>query len=340
MGLKPLVGHFAKIGLGLALLIAAACIDYRRWMQWSTGLYLLALLALSLVLVPGIGSRVNGARRWFQFDALPFAVQPSEFAKLAVILGVATYVTRTSNIGKSFGKTFLPAALLILVPASLILVETDLGTFLLVSMMGFVLLQLAGMKLQHLLWLSFCALPMLVYLVIEKLDYVVARFTGYGDPDPSSQVGFGLSALSAGGVTGVGLGGGRTKLFFLAEAENDFILSVVGEELGFIGTTAVVLLFTTLLWSGGRILLGIHDRFGFFVVAGVLLTIATQALINLAVATGCVPVKGMPLPFVSAGGSSLTALCLAVGIVISVARHSARSPAPPDWAMNAEGSSE
>ncbi len=319
--LKPLASHLCKVLLGLGLLFAAARMDYRRWVTWSRGFYFLTVVLLILVLVPGIGAEINGARRWFRPGFLPFALQPSEIAKLAVIVYLAAWFSRTPDLSSSFRHGFLPGVLAVSLPASLILIETDVGTFLLVSMLGFSLMMLAGAKVLHFVLLGSAAIPLLVYFIWQRLPYVVDRFTGFQDPSPTSQVGIALSAMSAGGLTGVGLGAGRSKLFYLAEAENDFILSVVGEELGFLGSTLVVALFAVLFWSGARILLGVRNRFGFFLVAGVLITIVTQTLINLAVATASVPVKGMPLPFVSAGGSSLTILCLGVGMILSVARN-------------------
>lgn len=329
--LEPLKSHAGKIGLGLLLLCLGAWVDYRHWMRWSPWLYGLSIVLLALVLVPGLGAKINGSRRWFQADFLPFAFQPSESAKIALLLLLSAHLARAREQGATFWRGFVPGALMVLAPALLILVETDFGTFLLLSMLGFSLMVIAGVRLHYVLLLLGAALPVLSYWVITRLPYVVQRFTSFQEPDPASQIGFGLSALSVGGLTGVGLGGGRYKLFYLAEAENDFILSVIGEELGFLGTSVVILLFATLLLSGGRILRGLRHSFGFFLVAGILLTIATQALINLAVATACVPVKGMPLPFVSSGGSSLTVLCFGVGLVLSVVRHS--SPPPSSLAF-------
>jgi len=171
--------------------------------------------------------------------------------------------------------------------------------------------------------ITFLALNPKTSYVFDRLGAFVGHpsATAAASSGGAQQADFAASALQVGGLTGVGLGAGRHKLFFLAEADNDFILSVVGEELGYVGTTVVLLLFALLLWSGRRVLLGVRHRFGFLVVAGVLTTIAMQALMNLFVAVGWAPVKGIPLPFVSSGGSSLAVLCLGVGLVLSIARH-------------------
>jgi cell division protein FtsW len=315
--------HGFKVLLGVLLILLGASVDYRSWARHSRLLYIVALVLLILVLVPGIGAKVNGSRRWFRSDWLPFAFQPAEYAKLAMILFLGQWIARTPDLSRSFTKTFLPGAAAVLLPAGLILMQTDFGTFLLLTMLGFSLLLLAGARVQHLLLLASTTLPLVIYLVVDRLSYVKQRFTGFAGSEPPLQVKFSLSALQVGGLGGVGLGGSHHKLHFLPHCDNDFILSIIGEELGFLGTTAILFLYTLLIWSGVKVLLGVRSRFGFVVVSGVLLVIVTQALINIAVATGAAPVKGMPLPFVSAGGSSLVVLCLGVGLVLSVARHSA-----------------
>lgn len=329
----PLVSHLKKVAFGLTLLVVAARLDLRRIMKLSWPFYLLALLLLALVLVPHVGLERNGSKRWMAtHDLIGFALQPSEFAKLALIVFLSAYIARTQDLGASFRRSFLPAAAAILLPGALILLETDFGTFVLVATLGFLLLLLAGARVRHLALLAILGGgPALAFLWINpNTHYIfnrVGAFVGrpadaVPDAKPQlNQIDFAQSALQVGGVSGVGLGAGRHKLFFLKESENDFILSVVGEELGYVGTTVVVLLFALLLWSGRRVLLGVRHRFGFFVTAGVLITIAMQALMNVFVAVKWAPVKGIPLPFVSSGGSSLAVLCLGVGLILSVARH-------------------
>jgi cell division protein FtsW len=329
----PLFSHLKKVAVGLALMFAAARLDLRRILKLSSTFYLVALLLLALVLVPKIGLEANGSKRWLATNTLiGFALQPSEVVKLALIVFLSAYIAKTPDLGASFRKSFLPAAAAILVPGALILCETDFGTFVLVATLGFLLLLLAGARVRHLVLLAILGGgPALGFLMVSpKAQYIRDRVSSFLDhhvrklPTNAAQleqIDFAESALKVGGVSGVGLGAGRHKLFFLKESENDFILSVVGEELGFVGTTAVVFLFALLLWSGRRVLLGVRHRFGFFVTAGVLITIAMQALMNVFVAVRWAPVKGIPLPFVSSGGSSLAVLCLGIGMILSVARH-------------------
>jgi len=330
---QPLVAHGVKVAVGLALMAAAARLDPRRLARCATVFYVVTLVLLALVLVPGVGIESHGSRRWFSLPAIAgFALQPSELAKLSLVAFLASRLARKPDVGASFRHGFLPAAAAVLLPGSLILLETDFGTFVLLTALGFLLLLLAGARVSHLVLLAaFTLPPALLFLssnpstryVFDRLGAFVGRpaVARAATAPALQQIDFAESALRVGGPTGVGLGGGRHKLFFLPECENDFILAVIGEELGFVGTTCVVVLFALLLWSGARILMGIRHRFGFFVVAGVLVTIAMQALMNVFVAVRFAPVKGIPLPFLSSGGSSLAVLCLGVGIVLSIARH-------------------
>jgi cell division protein FtsW len=334
--LRPLIAHGAKVAVGIALLLLVSRIDPATLRRLAVPAIAVALVLLALVLVPGVGVLSNGSRRWLATQRwLGFALQPSEFAKLGLIVFLAAWVARPQDLGASFRRSFLPAALAVLATGALILLETDFGTFLLVSALGIVLLLVSGARIVHLLLVGALALPpaALFLLANPRTQYVFDRLGRFFEEKAGAaaaggaltQVDFAESALRVGGLTGAGIGAGRHQLFFLSEAENDFILAVVGEELGFVGTTAVVLLTVLALWAGWRILLGVRHRFGFVVVAGVLITIAYQALMNLFVAVRLVPVKGVPLPFVSSGGSSLTTLCVGVGLVLAMARRPAAS---------------
>ncbi len=332
--LRPLFSHGAKVLVGIALLFAASRVDPALVARLAKPAWWLSLVLLALVLVPGIGVLSNGSRRWMNSEPLiGFALQPSEFAKLALVVSLAAWVAEVKDVGADFRRTFLPGVARVLLPAGLILLETDFGTSLLLAALGFLLLLLAGARIHHLGLLAVTGLPVaLLFLWMNpRTDYIFRRLGAFADHHFGeaaaasgalpTQVDFAESALRVGGLTGVGLGAGRHKLYFLAEGENDFILAVIGEELGFLGTLSVLLLLALLLWSGRRLLLGIRHRFGFIVAAGVLITIAIQALMNVFVAVRWAPVKGIPLPFVSSGGSSLTMLCLGIGLLLACARH-------------------
>ena len=332
--LRPFVSHAIKVAVGVVLMLGAARLDPRTLVRFAKPAYLVAVVLLALVLVPGIGVESNGSRRWLNTQRfLGFGLQPSELAKLALVVMLAAWAAKVGDVGASFRRTFLPGAALVLLPAALILLETDFGTCLLLSALGFLLLLLAGASVHHLGLLVALGIPLVAlflwinpgtHYIFRRIDAFADAWSGGGGDAATAgatQVAYAQEALRIGGLTGVGLGAGRHKLFFLAEADNDFILSVVGEELGYVGTTIVLLLFALLLWSGRRVLLGVRHRFGFLVIAGVLTTIAMQALMNLFVAVRWAPVKGIPLPFVSSGGSSLAVLCLGIGLVLSIARH-------------------
>ncbi|MBM4016387.1 MAG: stage V sporulation protein E [Planctomycetes bacterium] len=332
--LRPLFTHGLKVLVGIGLLFAASRIDPALVARLAQPVWWLSLVLLALVLVPGIGVLINGSRRWLNTEQMiGFALQPSEIAKLALVLSLAAWVAEVKDVGADFRRTFLPGVVRVLLPAGLILLQTDFGTSLLLATLGFLLLLLAGARIHHLGLLAVLGLPVaLLFLWLNpRTEYIFRRIGAFADhhfgeaaaatSGLPTQVDFAESALRVGGLTGVGLGAGRHKLFFLAEGENDFILSVIGEELGFLGTLSVLLLLALLLWSGRRLLLGIRHRFGFFVAAGVLIAIAIQALMNVFVAVHWAPVKGLPLPFVSSGGSSLTMLCVGIGLLLACARH-------------------
>jgi cell division protein FtsW len=332
--LRPLFTHGAKALLGVVLLFLASRADPALIVRLARPAWWVSIVLLVLVLVPGIGVLNNGSRRWMNTEPLiGFALQPSEVAKLALVVSLAAWVAQVKDIGADFRRTFLPGVGRVLVPAGLILLETDFGTSLLLAALGFLLLMLAGARIHHLGLLAVTGLPLaLLFLWVNpRTDYIFRRLGAFADhhfgeaaaatTGLPTQIDFAESAMRVGGLTGVGLGAGRHKLFFLAEGENDFILAVIGEELGFLGTVSVLLLLALLLWSGRRLLLCMRHRFGFIVAAGVLITIAIQALMNVFVAVRWAPVKGIPLPFVSSGGSSLTVLCLGIGLLLACARH-------------------
>lgn len=347
--LRPLVAHGAKVALGVLLLALVAAQPPQRLARLARPAYFVALALLALVLVPGIGVLANGSRRWMATQRwLGFALQPSELAKLALVLALAAHVAKVRDLGAGFVRSFLPAAAMVLAPVALILLETDFGTALLLGVLGFLLLILAGARRRHVgllglltvppaaafLWLN----PDTSYVFRRLADFFAGASGAAAGAAGATQVDFAEAALRVGGLTGVGIGAGRHKLHFLPEVENDFILAHIGEEIGFVGTGSVLLLFALLLWSGRRVLLGMRHRFGFFAASGVLITIGVQALMNMFVAVRWAPVKGIPLPFVSSGGSSLAVLCLGVGVVLSCARHARAGDAllgPED--ANAEG---
>lgn len=310
---------------GLAFAIGAV-IDYQAWRRHNLPLLALAVGVLVAVLVPGIGSAVNGARRWIRFGV--FGFQPSEFAKVALLIWLAAYCERHMEGSDAEGRSMRRVTTGFLVPlavigtmAALVLVEPDFGTSVLISSIGVAVLLLSGTRLLYVLLVTVAALPLAQALVFN-VPYRLRRVTAFLDPwahprGSGYQLVQSLIALGSGGIAGKGLGGG--SMGFLPAARNDFIFSAVGEQLGFLGSAVLILAFLWLLWEGIGVALRARDRFAFVLAFGISLLIALQAAVHLAVVTGSVPTKGLSLPFISAGGSSLFFSLWAAGILVNIA---------------------
>jgi cell division protein FtsW len=312
--------QLAWAGIGVLGMVAAMRLPLPFWRRHARPIFLAALALLVLVLV--FGTRINGARRWFRVGG--FSLQPSEFAKLAVLVFVSAWLCDARERLADFRRGFLPAAGAVGAMAILVLVEPDFGTALFLGTLGTALLIVGGIRMKHLLLLSLPAVPILAWSVVERLDVMRERFRIFGGADGAHyQVKQGLVALGSGGVTGRGLGAGTAKLYFLPEGSSDFILPVLGEELGFLGTLLVVLLYAAFVRAGARVCLRCvdRDRFAFLLSLGVTLWVGLQAAINIAVVTACAPTKGIALPFVSLGGSGLVVLFAATGILYAASRR-------------------
>ena len=310
------------ITLGLLVLHWVSRQDYGMWKSLMPFMLGMTFVILVLVLMPAVGSEVNGARRWFRF--LWFSFQPGELAKLTVVLYLASFLVRRKEDITNFTKGILAPAIVVGLLALLALLEPDMGTAVVMVSILLGLLFLGGARLSHLSGLVLSLLP-LVYVLIMQSGYRRRRLMSFLDPweDPTN-VGFQLTqsfvALGNGGLAGVGLGGGRQKLFFLPEAHADFVLALVGEELGFLGTGLLMALFMILLVKGFRIAGRAPDAFGRHLASGVTLLIGIQVLINAGVVSGLLPTKGLTLPLVSYGGSSLLVSLIAIGILLSISR--------------------
>lgn len=315
--------HLVFVCLGALLALAVMAMDYRSLRRWARPLVLLAILLLVLVLIPGIGREVAGARRWFRFQSISF--QPSEFANLAIIVYLADFIARKEKFLKSFFKGFIPPILVLGCVSSLILLQPDLGTTIALLTVGLTMLFIAGIKLRYLLSLILVSLPAL-YLLIFNVAYRRMRIMAFLNPwqDPKGS-GFQIIqsqiALGSGGIFGTGLGHSKQKLFYLPAAHTDFIFSIIGEELGLIGTLAVLALFIIFIQQGVKIIKNSFDTFDFFLSTGLISMISLKALINIGVSCGLMPTKGLPLPFISYGGSSLLFDIVAVGLLINIARR-------------------
>ena len=312
--------------LGFAVMWLARSIHYERLRRFAVPLLLLSIVLLAAVLVPGIGRVAGGARRWIV--AGPVSFQPVEIAKLGVLLYVAHFAARRGIAMRDFARGVLPPLLITGFCAGLVLRQPDMGSALMLFAVTALLLFLAGARIAHLGLVAAASAPLIAAAVLVA-RYRLARILGFLDPwsDPQGR-GFhviqSLLAFGSGGLLGAGLGASSQKFFYLPERHTDFIFAIVGEELGLLGTGGLLLLFAVFAYRGFRIARGAPDRFGALLAAGITATIVGQALLNMAVATGLLPVTGIPLPFVSFGGSSLGMTMAQVGILLNISRYAHR----------------
>lgn len=316
--------------LGSAALVVTHHIHYPALRRLTPLLLAVAVLSLALVLVPGVGRVAGGARRWIAFGG-PFAFQPSESAKLVLALYLANFLTNRATVVRDLRAGVLPPLLVTGVMFVLVLMQPDLGTAMLMALLTLAMLFASGARMGHLLMLMGAGVPV-VAAAIAGEEYRRQRILAFLDPwaDPQG-AGFhiiqSLLALGSGGLLGVGLGSSRQKFFYLPERETDFIFSILGEELGLLGTGAVVLLFALFAVRGYRAARRAPDRYGSLLAAGITTMILVQAIINIGVTSGVLPVTGVPLPFVSFGGSSMLFTMIGVGVLLNISQY-ARDAAP------------
>ena len=309
--------------IGLLLAAAAYKIDYRKLKSLAPYTLLLCVFALIAVLVPHVGVVVNGARRWVGGGMI--SLQPSEFAKLGLVVYLAAVLSVRGDRITSLVRGLFPLCALVFFMAFLVLVEPDMGTASLFVFTAFAMFFAAGARIEHLIMIAMVTLPPTVLMVVAS-PYKRARIFAFLNPwkDPQN-TGFhivqSLLALGSGGLLGVGLGESRAKFFYLPEQYTDFIFSVLGEELGLFGTVTVVVLFIAFAYRAIRIAVAAPDRFGFFLATGCAAMIVIQAFVNIGVVTSSWPVTGVPLPFISFGGSSLIVSLIAVALIMNVGRH-------------------
>lgn len=318
-----LVRHGAYVGAGLIAGLIAFQIPMRLWQKYSFHLFVVGVLLLILVLIPGIGREVNGSRRWISLVFVNF--QPSEFMKLFMVIYVANYTVRKAAYLGNFRRGFLPMLIVMLMVGLLLLLEPDFGSFVVITAIMMAILFLGGINLKLFTGLiGFVVAGLLALVWIEP--YRMQRFFGFLDPwdDPYGkgyQLSHALIAFGRGEWLGVGLGGSVEKLFYLPEAHTDFLLAVIAEELGFAGVATVVTLFACLVIRAfviGR-QAAVHERFFPALLAqGIGVWLGVQAFINMGVNMGVLPTKGLTLPLMSFGGSSIVVSCLALALLLRV----------------------
>lgn len=313
--------------LGWAAFAFARRVDYRRWLAGSRWIVALAFVLLVGVLIPGIGAQVNGARRWYRSELMSF--QPSEVAKFAFPLYMAGFLARKWDLRGSLARGLGPPLLVLGTAVGLLMFEPDFGTSVLLCAVTLTLLVVGGVRTRSVLWLAGAAVP-LFFLAVWSSPYRWQRMTTFLDPwaDPQgkgyqavqSQV-----ALGSGGILGKGIGAGQQKLHYVPSIQADFILAQVGEETGLLGVTAIFILFAVLFRGCYRAARDAPDAAGAFAALGILFILAFQAAINIAVVVGMAPTKGIPLPLVSSGGTSLVFSLAALGIVANVSDQGVRA---------------
>ncbi|MFQ5893606.1 MAG: putative lipid II flippase FtsW, partial [Nitrospinota bacterium] len=313
--------------VGLGAMGCAAVVNLEGLKRWTGPAVVVVAVLLGLVLFPGLGRTVSGARRWLAVG--PLSVQPSEFAKLVCVLYLARWLADGGDCRREAWSTYLQAMVVPGLLVALVLVEPDLGTAVLIGAVAMVMLILGGVPWSFLLGVAAAAVPVLAAAALSA-GYRRRRLLAFLNPwaDPSG-TGFQMVqsylALGRGGLFGQGLGQSTQKLFYLPEAHTDFIFAVLGEELGFVGAAGVGLLFAILVWRGFRLASSHPQAYGAYLAGGCTTLIALQALINMGVVVGLLPTKGLPLPFISLGGSSLVVTCLAVGLLLNLSRRAAPS---------------
>jgi cell division protein FtsW len=315
------------LGIGLTLCAVAAVIDYHFWQRTWWVWFALALIALALCFVPHVGMRINGSRRWVALGQ--FGFQPSEIAKIAAVFFLAAWFSRYEKAHCLFRGFVIPLAIVGLLLA-LIVTEVDLGTTVLVGATAFVMMFVAG---ANPIWLGLVSLTGLggILLFATQISQRMGRLAAFLDPqrfkqDAGLQQMQALIAWGSGGLEGLGLGNGRQKMLYLPYAHTDFIFPIIGEELGLRASLLVVFLFVLIIVCGMMIALHAKDRFGLLLGCGVVSLLALQAAVNIGVTTSLLPNKGLPLPFISYGGSNLVACLFGIGLLLNIYRQAVLEP--------------
>ncbi|HEX6989146.1 MAG TPA: putative lipid II flippase FtsW [Bacillota bacterium] len=309
--------------VGVTAMVLVSQVQYWHWRVLARPLLMLTFLTLVLVIIPGVGQLEGGARRWLGVGPLSF--QPSELAKLTLVIFLASHFARLQGRMGRAGPVYLPFLGVVGATGLLIMLQPDLGTAVAITATAMVMLFVAGAPILQIAGLVLAAVPLGVYLVFSE-EYRARRILAFLNPE-ADPLGSGfhilqsLYALGSGGLFGVGFFEGRQKFYYLPAQHTDFIFAVLGEELGFLGTVAVVLLFAMVAWRGYRIAATAPDAFASMLAAGLTTLIVLQAIINIGVVTASLPITGISLPFVSYGGSSLVVSLTAVGILVNISKH-------------------
>jgi len=308
--------------IGLLAMLAAASFDYRKYRSLAWPLMLLSFILLILVYVPSIGIEITGGRRWINLWGQSF--QPVELAKLTLVICIAQLLSRSRDEITEFKSGILPSLLLLIAYIALIYEQPDFGSLVIMASVTFIMLFVGGVKVKQMVLVMLVAGVLGAIAILQK-QYRINRLLIFLDPwkDPKDggyHIIQSFYALGCGGILGTGLGAGMQKLHYLPTPHTDFIFAVIGEELGLVFSIFVVLLFMVIVWRGISISLSTQNRFGSLLAFGIASLIGIQAIINIGVVTGSLPTKGLTLPFVSYGGTSILLTMISVGILLNISK--------------------
>ncbi len=340
-GFNFLWKHLFTVCIGTTVMLFLSRTDYRKCRAIVYVLLGFAVILLVLVFMPGIGISANGARRWLKL--WPTTFQPSELVKVVMVIFLADYMDKNLDRMRDFRYGIaIPLGVMLLFQV-IIIRQPDFGAVMSLGILTFGLLILGGARLAHIGSLALLALPA-VYMLIMTSSYRSKRLLCFLDPWKDAQgCGFQLIqsfiAFGNGSLWGLGLGGSKQKLYFLPEAHTDFIFSLIGEELGLVGALVVIVIFVWLFVKGFQVSLRTSDPFSYFLTLGLTMLIGVQAIINIAVSTGLMPTKGLPLPFISYGGSALLINMAAAGILMNIAKNEDAASLPPPNPLYVKGES-
>lgn len=310
------------IGIGGVMCYLVSRVDYHFWMNRAWWMYWIAAALLAGCFIPGLGAKINGSHRWIHIGSFTF--QPSEFAKWAAVSVLGWWYSREDRVEREWIRGFFVPGIVVGLLMALIVIEVDVGSTALIGATFLVTVFVAGARLIFLMPLLIGGVGLVcgaIYFLPERMGRFLAFLYPEKYPDDAYQTLQGLIALGAGGVSGLGLGNGRQKLLYLPFAHTDFIFPVVGEELGLMGTLGVVFSFVVFILGGMAIAVKARDRAGMIFGMALVMIVAIQAAVNLGVTTQLLPNKGMPLPFISYGGSNLLFCMAAVGVLINIYRQ-------------------
>jgi cell division protein FtsW len=326
--------HIQWLVVGGLVLFVTMSVPYTRWRRYSVPAIAIAVLLLVLVLAGPFSEEIKGARRWISFGPLPVSLQPSEFAKLAFILYLADWCSSKGEKVRDFSYGLIPFGIMLGLLAGLVMLEPDMGTTLVIFAVGVTVYFVSGAAVVHMI-AGLLVAAVTFGIAAVSAPYRMQRVLAFLDPwhDPTG-VSYhsvqSLLALGSGGLTGLGLGASRQKFGWLPEQSTDAIFSVWGQEVGFVGAALLITLFLVVAWRGYRVALRAPDGFGSLLATGVTTWVTFQAMLNIGAVSSAIPFTGVPLPFISYGGSSLVITLAGVGLLLNISRYaSVPVPAPP-----------